>query len=81
MRNIRTDFLKYTSLNIVAMLGVSLYILADTYFIAKALGATGLAALNFAIVIFMIMQGIGMMTGIGLVGHSLGIISKGCIGI
>ena len=62
MRNIRTDFLKYTSLNIVAMLGVSLYILADTYFIAKALGATGLAALNFAIVIFMIMQGIGMMT-------------------
>ena len=65
MRNIKMDFLKYTSLNIVAMLGVSLYILADTYFIAKALGATGLAALNFAIVIFMIMQGIGMMTGIG----------------
>lgn len=65
MRNIKMDFLKYTSLNIVAMLGVSLYILADTYFIAKALRATGLAALNFAIVIFMIMQGIGMMTGIG----------------
>ena len=65
MRNIKMDFLKYTSLNIVAMLGVSLYILADTYFIAKALGATGLAALNFAIVIFMIMQGIGIMTGIG----------------
>ena len=51
MRNIRTDFLKYTSLNIVAMLGVSLYILADTYNIAKALGATGLAAVNFSIVI------------------------------
>ena len=43
------DFSKYVSLNILGMIGVSFYILADTYYIAKALGATGIAALNFAI--------------------------------
>lgn len=59
------DFLKYTSLNILAMVGVSIYILADTYFISEALGAIGLTALNFAIVIFTLIQGVGNMVGIG----------------
>lgn len=35
MKKIKLDFLKYTSLNILAMVGVSMYILADTYFISK----------------------------------------------
>lgn len=65
MKKIRLDFLRYTSLNILAMVGVSIYILADTYFISKALGAIGLAALNFAIVIFTLIQGVGLMIGIG----------------
>jgi len=47
------------------MIGVSFYILADTYYIAKALGATGIAALNFAIPVFSIVHGIGLMIGIG----------------
>ncbi|SDJ92252.1 MATE family efflux transporter [Natronincola ferrireducens] len=65
MKKIRLDFLKYTSLNILAMVGLSIYILADTYFISKALGAIGLAALNFSIVIYTLIQGIGLMIGIG----------------
>lgn len=59
------DFSKYVSLNILGMIGVSFYILADTYFIAKALGANGIAALNFAIPAFSIVHGIGLMIGIG----------------
>lgn len=59
------DFSKYVSLNILGMIGVSFYILADTYYIAKALGANGIAALNFAIPAFSIVHGIGLMIGIG----------------
>lgn len=59
------DFSKYVSLNILGMIGVSFYILADTYFIAKALGSNGIAALNFAIPAFSLVHGIGLMIGIG----------------
>ena len=64
-KSLLKDFSKYVSLNIVGMIGVSFYILADTYYIAKALGATGIAALNFAIPVFSIIHGIGLMIGIG----------------
>ena len=43
------QFAKYTSLNVAGMIGLSCYILADTFFISKGLGADGLAALNLAI--------------------------------
>ena len=43
------DFIRYSSLNVLGMLGLSCYILADTFFISKALGANGLTALNLAI--------------------------------
>ncbi|HHU72915.1 MAG TPA: MATE family efflux transporter [Clostridiales bacterium] len=59
------DFSKYVSLNILGMIGLSCYILADTFFISKALGATGIAALNLSISIFSIINGIGLMLGIG----------------
>ena len=65
MKKTKSDFFKYTSFNIIAMVGVSVYILADTFFISKVLGAVGLAALNFSIVIFTLIQGIGLMAGIG----------------
>lgn len=47
------------------MIGLSCYILADTFFVAKALGSLGLAALNFSIVVFTFLQGIGLMIGMG----------------
>lgn len=58
-------FFKYTGLNILGMIGLSCYILADTFFVAKALGTIGLAALNFAISVYSVMYGIGLMIGIG----------------
>lgn len=40
---------RYTTLSILGTLGVSCYILADTFFVSAGLGAKGLAALNLAI--------------------------------
>jgi putative MATE family efflux protein len=47
------------------MIGLSCYILADTFFISKALGAIGIAALNFSISIYSVIHGTGLMIGIG----------------
>ena len=58
-------FFKYLSLNVLGMLGMSGYILADTFFVSQRLGANGLASLNIAISIFGLMNGIGMMLGVG----------------
>lgn len=62
---LRNEFIRYTSLSIIGILGVSCYILADTYFIAAGLGTTGLAALNLAIPVYSFLCGIGMMLGMG----------------
>jgi len=59
------EFAKYTLLNVIAMISLSCYILADTFFISWQLGAYGLAALNFAVPVFGIVFGVGMMLGIG----------------
>ena len=58
-------FTKYVSLNVMSMLGLSCYILADTYFIANGIGEDGLAALNLAIPMYSFINGIGLMLGIG----------------
>ena len=63
--NILKDFSKYVSLNILGMIGLSCYILADTFFVSKALGANGIAALNFSISIYSLVHGAGLMIGIG----------------
>ena len=59
------DFAKYASLNVLGMLGLSCYILADTFFISKGLGANGLTALNLAIPIYSFVHGTGLMLGMG----------------
>lgn len=59
------EFLRYVTLNICGMVGLSCYILADTYFIAKGLGANGLAALNLAIPVYSFIHGSGLMLGMG----------------
>lgn len=65
MKSLKQNFIKYVSLNIAGMLAISCYILADTFFISKSSGQDGLAALNFSISVFSIMQGIGLLIGIG----------------
>lgn len=49
----------------MGMIGLSCYILADTFFVAQGLGTNGLAALNLAIPIYSAITGTGMMTGMG----------------
>lgn len=64
-QNYFKEFAKYTSLNVLGMIGLSCYILADTFFVSKALGANGLAALNLAIPIYSFINGSGLMIGMG----------------
>lgn len=59
------EFLKYSSLNVLGMIALSCYILADTFFVSKALGADGLAALNLAIPVYSFIHGSGLMIGMG----------------
>lgn len=65
MQNITKTFFKYVSANILGMIGLSCYILADTFFIARGVGANGLTALNLAIPIYSFMNGLGLMIGMG----------------
>lgn len=58
-------FSKYVSSAVLSMIGFSCYILADTYFISAGVGGLGLAALNFAIPIFSMISGVGLMSGVG----------------
>ena len=59
------DFARYTSLNVLGMIALSCYILADTFFVSLGLGANGLAALNLAIPIYNFIHGSGLMIGMG----------------
>lgn len=64
-RQIRREFLKYTLQNVMGMIGLSCYILADTFFISQGLGPDGLTALNLAIPFYNFIQGFGLMMGMG----------------
>lgn len=61
----RVKFAKYVFLNILAMLGSSCYIVADTFFVANGVGADGLTALNLAISVFSYQQSVGLLLAIG----------------
>lgn len=59
------QFTKYVSQNMLGMLGMSLYILADTYFISKAVGSNGITALNLVLPLYNLIFAIGAMIGVG----------------
>lgn len=59
------EFVRYASLNVLGMLGISCYILADTFFISQGLGSDGLTALNLAIPVYSFVHGCGLMFGMG----------------
>lgn len=59
------SFVKYVTLNVMGMIGLSCYILADTYFVSKGMGTDGLTALNLAIPLYTFINGTGLMIGIG----------------
>lgn len=58
-------FIKYVSQNIIGMLGLSAYILADTIFISRAAGADGITALNLVLPVYSLIFAIGAMIGVG----------------
>lgn len=58
-------FLKYVSANVLGMIGYSCYILADTFFIARGIGSDALAALNLVLPAYSLMNGTGLMIGMG----------------
>ena len=65
MNTLRNDFMKYVSSNVLGMLAISLYVLADTYFISACLGSNGLASLNIAIPVYNLMSAFALLLGIG----------------
>ena len=64
-KTIFKDFIKYVSLNILGQTVYSCYTLTDTFFVSYKLGTNGLTALNLAFPIFCIINGIGLMIGMG----------------
>ncbi len=65
MKHVHKNFYRYISMSILGMLGSAGTILADTFFVSDKLGARGLAALNIAICIFGLINGLGLLFGIG----------------
>ena len=58
-------FARYTSLSVLSMLGLAVYYLTDTFFVANKVGTLGLAALNFSIPIYSALNGLGLLLGVG----------------
>lgn len=63
--HLKATFIKYVSLNVFGMIGLSCYILADTFFISQGVGANGLTALNLALPVYSLIHGTGLMLGMG----------------
>lgn len=61
----RCSFARYVFFSVLGTLGVSCYILADTFFVSHALAAAGLTALNLAIPVYNFIHGSGLMLGMG----------------
>lgn len=64
-KRIFKDFIKYVSLNILGQAAFSCYTLADTFFVSVNLGANGITALNLAFPVFCLINGTGLMIGMG----------------
>lgn len=58
-------FSKYILQSIAGMIGISIYILADTYFISVYAGADGLTVLNLILPVYGAMYAVGALIGIG----------------
>lgn len=63
--NTKRIFLKYVFLNMLSMIGMSCYILADTLFISNGVGLDGLTALNLTLPIYNLIFGTGAMISVG----------------
>lgn len=62
---IKGEVRHYVVRNVVATLGMSLYVLIDTLFISIAAGALGLTTLNLVLPLFNVFNGVGLLLGVG----------------
>ena len=63
--SIYMQFTRYVSQNILGMIGLSAYVLADTFFISQAEGSRGITALNLVLPVYSLIFAIGAMIGTG----------------
>lgn len=63
--NVTRQFVKYVSQNIFGMLGISCYIIVDTFFISEAAGTNGITVLNLVLPVYNLIFAIGSMIGVG----------------
>ena len=61
----KKNLYQYIAPNVLAMIGMSCYILADTFFVSEAAGTNGITALNLALPIYGLIFAIGSMIGTG----------------
>lgn len=64
-QTLRRQFIRYVPLNVLGMLALSCYILADTFFVANGVGADGLTALNLVMPVYNFISGLGLLFGMG----------------
>lgn len=65
MDSLNRKFIKYITQNVFAMIGMSCYIIADTFFISKAAGTDGITVLNLALPLYGVIFALGAMIGVG----------------
>ncbi len=68
-KNVYGLFARYVSLSVLSMTGLSLYVLADTFFVANGVGSDGLTALNLVLPLYSLINGSGLMLGMGAATH------------
>lgn len=56
---------QYISQSVIGMIGISVYILADTFFISMGFGSDGLAVLNMTLPLYGLVYAVGSMIGVG----------------
>ena len=62
---IKHEVRHYIVRNVIAIMGMSLYVLIDTLFISIAAGALGLTTLNLVLPLFNVFNGVGLLLGVG----------------
>lgn len=63
--SITAEVRHYVLRNVVASLGMSMYVIIDTLFISIAAGALGLTTLNLILPLFNVFNGTGLLLGVG----------------
>lgn len=56
---------QYVFRSILSTVGASIYVLADSFFVSKSIGVLGVAVMNLTMPLFNIMDGLGLLLGMG----------------